>query len=277
MKPTIIEKMYKNGYRTKMIVCKIASVIADRYDIPEKEYGSVLTDVYYGNIDEDETYFNCRHYEELPIPKWMEQLYRYSFESSKKQHYEASSEDKIESYTFSYPSEDGSWRTRKKPSRCIISISSDGEMSLTKLSGVNPTAEQAAAMVTAAAKRALTIHSYDRSKRRYAFNITIHEGMSGCRDVQLDLYERVGAHYRKLRYGGDNLHISMAGKVADFGMYVGDALEILNAYADKKYYESANFKMYLNTEEWLKDLGIKYSKPPRVNIIMKEVTFDPSK
>lgn len=276
MKPTVIERAYLAGYRTKKIVCKIASVIADRYDIPEKEYESVLEDVYYGNIDKAEASFNCRYYEELPIPKWMEQLYTYCFEPKKQQHISAPSEE-IKSYTFSYPSEDGSWCTRKKPSRCIISISSDGEMSLTKLSGVNPTAEQAAAMVTAAAKRALTIHSYDRSKRRYAFNITIREGMSGCKNVELNLYERVGTHYRKLRYGGDNLHISMADKISDFGMYIGDALELLNAYVDKKYYDSSNFKMYLNTEEWLKDSGIKYSKPPRVNIIMKEVTFDPSK
>lgn len=276
MKPTVIESAYKKGYRTKMIVTKISAVIVDRYDLTEKEYESVIEDVYYGNVDEDEIRFNNSYYNSLPIPKWMEEIYGYCFESRKLK-YAAPSEEKLKTFTFEYPSVNGSWNTRKKPSRCLISISSDGNVSMVKLSGVNPTTEQAAAMVTAAARRSLAVYCYDRNKRSHAFNISIREGMSGCRDIKLDLYERVGTHYKKLRYGGDSIHISMSDKVEDFGMYVGDALELLNAYADKKYYESANFGMYLNTEEWLKDLGIKYSKPPKANIVVKEVTFDPSR
>lgn len=271
-----IRKAYENGYITKKIVCKIASVIADRYDIPEEDYKSLLSDVYWGNIDPNELYFNTSYYESLPIPKEMEEIWDYYLEP-RKHPISTSSSEKIKTMVLEYPSEDGCWCFREKPSRVAISISSDGEMSLTKLSGVNPTAEQTAAMVTAAAAKSLNIFSYSRNKRKYAFDINIHEGMSGCKNICLDLYERVGAHYRKLRYGGDSLHISMAGKVADFGMYIGDALEILNAYADRNNYISDNFKMYADTEKWLRALGISYSRPPKVNnLIMKEVTFDPS-
>ena len=261
MKASNIRKAYENGYITKKIVCRIASVIADRYDIPEEEYNSLLSDVYWGRIDPNELSFDTSYYNNLPIPKAMEDIWENDYYLEPRKH-PASTSAVIKTMVFEYPSEDGSWCSREKPSRVAISISSDGELSMAKLSGVDPTIEQAAAMVTAAAAASFEVYCYDRRKRKFPFDITVYEGQSGCRDISISIYEKIGSHYKRRRYGGDSLHISMSDKVHDFGMYLGDALEILN-WCTVDDYRWSYYKMYKDAKLRLTNLGIKFSRPNR--------------
>lgn len=267
-----IAKAYRNGYRTRYICCAIAAVIAARFE--EEDYASILNDVY-NNVVEDT--FSDITIVDIKILVKMEELWdeEYFLTPRRRRIYE---DCRMKTIVFKYPSEDGSWVTRERPSRAAVTITSDGEMSMVKLSGVDPTAEQVAAMVTAAAAASFEVYCYDRRKRKFPFNITVYEGQSGCRDVTMTIYEKIGNHYKRRRYGGDSLHISMAGKIADFGMYLGDALEILN-WCTVEDYKWSYYKMYKDTKLRLTNLGIKFSRPPRsMSEIMKSrVTYDPTR
>lgn len=267
-----IVNAYNNGYRTKDICCAIAANIAADYNIAEEDYNKVLGDVYDDCMIEAISDVNIKVF--LKMEEIWDEDY---FLSPRRRRWV--DEYKSKTTVFIYPSEDGYWNTReRRPSRAAITISSDGEMSMVKLSGVDPTAEQVAAMVTAAASKSLGIFCYDRRKRKFAFNIEDKTGPSGCKDIEMIIYEKVGEHYCRRRYGGNCLHISMAGKISDFGMYLGDALEILNWYTDENY-RWAYYKMYTNTERRLRYMGIRFSRPPKNmdNIIRSNVTFDPTR
>jgi hypothetical protein len=267
-----IVKAYTNGFRTRDICCVIAAGIAIEYNVTEEDYKKVLGDVYDNMIEE----FPVSSVDSEVLLKMEEVWDEDYFLSPRRRHFHE--EHKTKTIVFEFPSEDGTWRTRNKPSRCAITIASDGAMSLVKLSGVDPTVEQAAAMVTVAAEKSMSVFCYDRRKRKYAFNITENYGPSGCCDLSLILYEKVGDHYKRRRYGGDSLHISMSDKVHDFGMYLGDSLEILN-WCTVEDYNWAYYKMYRNAKQRLNDLGIKFSRPPRsmTEIVKDRVTYDPTR
>jgi len=150
-----------------------------------------------------------------------------------------------------------------------------GDISVMKLSGVDPTIDQTAVMVRAAMARSIMIHGYDRKRRKYPFDVKTRVGYSGCRDVSLDLYEKVHKHYHR-KYTAAELHISMCDKVSDFGMYSGDAVEILWSLSGKPF--RFNDKIYEGVNEEMKSLGICFSKPPRRNdLILTNVSYDPKR
>ncbi len=269
-----IAKAYNNGYRTRDICCAIAAAIAVRYE--EEDFLPILNDVYDNQVQVED--FSDITSINIKILVKMQELWdeEYFFTPRRRR---VGENYKSKTTVFTYPPVDGTWTVKAiRPSRCAVTITSDGNMSIIKLSGVDPTIEQVAAMVTAAASKSLAVFSYDRHKRKFAFNIEEKTGPSGCCDLTLVLYEKVGSHYRRCRYGGDCLHISMAGKSCEFGMYLGDALEILNYYANNEDYRFAYYKMYADSERRLRDLGIRFSKPPKnmCNIIRDNVTFDPT-
>lgn len=133
----------------------------------------------------------------------------------------------VKAYTFEWDPEEGWFYTNKK-GRGVVIYTSDKKVQFVKISGPDPHLLQVGEMIAQTINRTNRFHCYSTNGRIWPFKINERIGQSGCRDLYLDLYRKAegGSSYIR-KCNAASLHISMYGKVSDFSMYIGDAIELL--------------------------------------------------
>ena len=178
----------------------------------------------------------------------------------------------LKTFTFEWDDPDG-WFYRDKKGRGVMLYTSDKKVTFTKISGPDPNYIQLAEMSAQVVNRTNRYHMYTTNGRIWPFKINERTGYSGCRDLFLDLYRKVGNHYVR-KCNAAKLHITMYGKVGDFTMYVGDLIELVIvsvAGHDFAYKPGSKTKIPRNA-------GVHFVYPYRNEILSEEdMDFIPSR
>ena len=111
----------------------------------------------------------------------------------------------------------------------IITYNPDtGKVTFRKVRGCNPYWYQ----VAIATLKMVPATEYIRENRRYPFNVTKTEGMSGAMHLHLNVYKKLDSEYYMC---SQSVHwdISANGKTEDFDIWFGDLIEFLRFMYEK--------------------------------------------